>query len=82
LTANQRTAIFDSVRKRLVHEPFVETRNRKQLRENPIAPWELRIRDLRVFYDLSPDEPNVVEIVAIGIKRGNRLLIAGKEIKL
>jgi mRNA-degrading endonuclease RelE of RelBE toxin-antitoxin system len=82
LTANQRTTIFDSVRKQLVHEPFVETRNRKSLRENPIAPWELRVGDLRVFYDSSPEEPNVVEIVAVGIKRGNRLLVAGKEIKL
>ena len=82
LTATQRAAIFDAVKKQLVHEPFVETRNRKSLRENPIAPWELRIGDLRVFYDLSPEEPNVVEIVAVGIKRENRLLIAGKEIKL
>jgi len=82
LTANQRATIFASVKKQLIHEPFVETRNRKHLRKNPIVPWELRIGDLRVFYDLSPDESNVVEIVAVGIKEGNRLLIAGKEIKL
>lgn len=82
LTANQRATVFDSVKRQLVHEPFVKTRNRKNLGENLIAPWELRIGNLRVFYDSSPDEPNVVEIVAVGIKRGNRLLIAGKEIKL
>ena len=52
------------------------------IRENPIAPWELRVGDLRVFYDASPDEPNVVEIVVVGIKKGNRLLVAGKEMKL
>lgn len=82
LTANQRATIFDAIKKQLIHEPFAETRNRKNLRENPIAPWELRIGDLRVFYDLSPDESNVVEIVAVGVKTGNRLLIAGKEIRL
>jgi len=82
LTATQRAVVFDAVKKQLIYEPFVETRNRKNLRENPIAPWELRLGDLRVFYDLSPEAPNVVEIVAIGVKRENRLLIAGKEIKL
>ncbi len=82
LTAHQRATIFESVKRQLVHEPFVKTRNRKNLAKNLIAPWELRIGDLRVFYDASPNEPNVVEIVAIGIKRGNRLLVAGKEIKL
>lgn len=82
MTAYQRAIIFDSIKEQLIYEPFVETRNRKYLRDNPIAPWELRIGDLRVFYDLSPDEPNVVEILAIGIKEGNRLLIAGKVVKL
>jgi mRNA-degrading endonuclease RelE of RelBE toxin-antitoxin system len=82
LTAYQRAIIFESIKKQLVHEPFVKTKNRKYIGENPVAPWELRIGDLRVFYDLSPDDHNLVEILAIGIKEGNRLLIAGKVVQL
>ena len=52
LTARQRSTIFDAVDEQLAHEPAVETRNRKPMRPNPIAPWELRIGDLRVYYDI------------------------------
>jgi hypothetical protein len=55
------------------------------LRPNPLAPWELRIEDLRVFYDVSPevpDVPKVVTVLAVGEKQGNILRIAGEEIKL
>jgi hypothetical protein len=65
-----------------LHEPLVETRNRKPLRPNPIAPWELRIQNLRVFYDVPIEEPNVVRILAVGMKEGNKLFIAGKEITI
>ena len=76
--ANERTGIPIEVQ--LSDEPLVETRNRKRLRQNPIAPWELRIKNVRVFYDV--EEPNRVTIVAIGTKRANRLYIEGKEIQL
>jgi len=36
----------------VAREPIVETRNRKKLRPNPLAPWELRIGKARVFYDV------------------------------
>ena len=58
----------------------METRNRKRLRANPIAPWELRVRDMRVLYEV--DEPGVVTVLAIGMKRGNRVYIGGEEIEL
>lgn len=64
------------------HEPLRETRNRKQLRPNPIAPWELRVKNTRVFYDVTVDDPGVISVLAIGIKRGNRLNIEGQEIEL
>jgi hypothetical protein len=56
--------------------------NRKPLRPNPIAPWELRIRNLRAFYDITSDEPKVVKILAVGYKKGNVLFIAGEAVKL
>ena len=76
----ERAEIIASVEKQLSHEPLVETRNRKHLRPNPIAPWELRVRNWRVFYEV--DEPGVVTVLAVGEKRGNRLYIEGEEMEL
>jgi mRNA-degrading endonuclease RelE of RelBE toxin-antitoxin system len=82
LTARQRSTILDSIERQLVHQPLVETRNKKPLRPNPIAPWELRIGDLRVFYEVGSDEPDTVRILAVGRKSGNTLYIADQEVTL
>jgi len=42
----------------------------------------LRIGQLRVFYQVTTDEPQVVHILAVGQKKGNRLLIGGVEVQL
>ena len=76
LTANQRAIIIDSIEKQLVNEPLKETRNRKPLRPNPIAPWELRIDNLRIFYEIAFEESNVVRVLAVGYKEGNTLYIS------
>jgi mRNA-degrading endonuclease RelE of RelBE toxin-antitoxin system len=81
LTASDRVLVLDFVEKQLLHEPLVETRNRKPLRPNPIAPWELRVGELRVFYEVE-EEANTVYILAVGEKRGSVLWIGGKEVKL
>jgi hypothetical protein len=49
------------------------------MRPNPIAPWELRIGDLRVYYDV---ERNLVKILAVGEKDRNTVHIAGEIIEL
>ena len=82
LTAGQRAVVFDGVDEQLEHEPGVETRNRKPMRPNPLAPWELRIEELRVYYEIEELPEQVVTIVAVGVKDRNRVLIGGKEIKL
>jgi mRNA-degrading endonuclease RelE of RelBE toxin-antitoxin system len=82
LTAHQRAAVFDGIERKLMHEPLRETRNRKPLRPNPIAPWELRLGDLRVFYEVAADEVATVQILAVGVKSGNTLTIGGQEVKL
>ena len=79
LTKRQQMAVLESVEKQLYHQPHVETRNRKPMRPNPIAPWELRIRDLRVYYDFEDEPERVVYVRAIGIKERNRVRI-GKEV--
>lgn len=80
LPARQRGIVLDALRAQLRHEPLRETRNRRPLRPNPLAPWELRAGALRIFYEVDAEEANVVNILAIGIKRGNRLFVAGEEI--
>ena len=40
LTARDRTTALAAIERQLTHEPLKETRNRKPLRPNPIAPWE------------------------------------------
>lgn len=82
LTARDRALLFDEIEKQLLHEPLVETRNRKPLRPNPIAPWELRVGELRVFYEVPEGEPARVRILAIGEKRGNSLWIGSKEVQI
>lgn len=82
LTARQRANIFDSVDKQLLDQPAVETRNRKPMRPNPLAPWELRIGNLRVYYDIQEVPETAVTILAVGIKKRNRILIGGEEIEL
>src|SRR5207244_3847446 len=82
LSLREHKAIIEGIESQLRFEPLVETRNRKPLRPNPLAPWELRLGNLRVFYEVPASEPGTVRIHAVGRKRGNRLFIAGKEIQL
>lgn len=82
LPGRQQGIVLDAINVQLRHEPVRETRNRKPLRPNPLAPWELRAGALRVFYEVDAEEANLVNILAIGIKRGNRILIAGEEIRI
>ncbi len=73
--------IVDEVKRQLTHEPTVETRNRKELRDNPVARWELRIGKYRVFYEVEP-EMSTVLVAAVGFKVHNIFYIRGKEVKL
>lgn len=77
LSARDRAIVFDAVGEQLTHEPAVPTRNRKLLRENPLASWQLRVRELRVFYNVD-EEAKLVIIVAVGVKEHNVLYIDGK----
>ncbi len=82
LTARQRATVLEAVDLQLMHEPMVETRNRKPLRPNPLAPWELRIGDLRVYYDVEDAPERKVLVRAIGIKERSRVRIGRKEFQL
>jgi mRNA-degrading endonuclease RelE of RelBE toxin-antitoxin system len=73
--------IVDAIDVQLTDEPARPTRNRKPLGDNPLAPWELRVGNLRIFYDVHVHEGTVV-IVAVGHKVHNKLFIGGEEIEL
>ena len=82
LTARQRATVLSEVEVQLPHEPTIETRNRKPMRPNPLAPWELRVGELRVYYDVETGPEPKVRIRAIGVKDRDRVLIGRKEFKL
>lgn len=73
--------LLDELDLHLTREPDVPTRNRKQLRPNPLADWELRVGAFRVFYTIE-NSVVVVTVVAIGRKDHNTLIIEGEEFPL
>ncbi len=79
LTARQRALVVEVIDQQLTHQPTLETRNRKPMRPNPIAPWELRVGNLRVYYGVAQEPDAVVLIRAVGVKIRHRVSI-GKEV--
>ena len=69
------------IRKHLTDQPTLQTRNRKELRSNPVARWELRIGKHRVFYEADSMDL-IVTVAAVGFKAHNVLHIRGKEVEL
>lgn len=79
--ASDRKTIVSEIKAQLVHQPVVATRNRKPLRENPLAAWELRVGKFRIFYSVD-ETAGTVTIVAVGHKEHDQLLIRGKRVPL
>ena len=75
------------IEEQLLFEPEVRTKNRKPLTEARIfteGTWEIRFGPdncFRVFYEVDRKH-HAVRILAVGIKKGNRLYIGGEEIEL
>lgn len=75
----QQRTIIDSIKRHLSHEANLETRRRKKLTDHPLAPWELRVGDFRVFYHIKDD---IVGITAVGHKVHNDLIVRGQKVEL
>ena len=82
LKAREQAIVVDALDEQLTYQPTIETRNRKPMRPNPVAPWELRVGVMRVYYDVAEEPEQTVFIRAIGVKRRNRVWIGGEEIAL
>jgi mRNA-degrading endonuclease RelE of RelBE toxin-antitoxin system len=80
-TVFERKIMVAVMRAQLTDSPAVETRNRKRLRDNPIARWELRSGHYRIFYEVD-ETARQVTIVAVGHKDHSRLFIRGQEVQL
>lgn len=86
IDAKYYSLIREKIEEQLQFEPAKETRNRKLLRQPaPFeATWELRFgpdNHFRVFYGID-EENREVHILAIGVKEGNRLVVAGEDVEL
>jgi mRNA-degrading endonuclease RelE of RelBE toxin-antitoxin system len=78
--------IRTTIESQLQFEPEVETKNHKPLTRSVEfeAEWELRFgpdNRFRVFYQTDMEHSEVL-VLAIGVKKGNRLWIGEKEVKL
>ena len=47
-----------------------------------MAPWEPRIGELRVYYEVREKPDRVVVVKAVGVKDRDRVRIGGEEVEL
>ncbi len=78
--AREQKIILDGIGKFLETDADVESKRRKQLLPNPQAPWELRIGDYRVFYEIKRE--GLVRVLAVGHKVHNDLFIRGEKVQI
>lgn len=74
--AREQQIIKSGVRK-LITQPTTLSKALKRLRANPVAEYELRVREYRVLYNVD-EARKVVDVLVIGRKRGNALVVEGK----
>lgn len=78
--AREQRIIAAAIRDYLAENADVESSRRREMRANPLAPWELRVGSFRVFYDLPGS--GVVRILAVGYKEHNELFVRGRRVEL
>ena len=72
--------IVNAITKYLQSDANIDSRKRKQLRPNPVAPWELRLGKYRIFYEIK--EIHEARVLAIGHKEHSELFIRGKKVEI
>jgi mRNA-degrading endonuclease RelE of RelBE toxin-antitoxin system len=78
--AHEQRIILTGIATHLTYDAMIETKRRKKLDPNRIAPWELRIDHYRIFYEI--ETTGLIKVVAIGYKDHNDLYIRGKKVDL
>ena len=74
----EQNVIIDGIEASLCYEPTTETRNRKPLRPNDTAEWELKLGVYRVLYNVE-EQVRIVSIERIAAKPGNKYIFQGEE---
>lgn len=78
LGASEQRIVLAGIETHLVHQPQQEARNQKPMRPNPLAAWGLRLGDLRIYHRVEDD---VVQIAAVGTKRGNEVWVGEEKVE-
>jgi len=78
--AHEQRIILTGIATQLTYDATIETKRRKKLDRNRIAPWELRIDHYRIFYAI--ENTAMIKVVAIGYKDHNDLYMRGKKVDL
>jgi mRNA interferase RelE/StbE len=78
--ARDQRVILDAIEEFLEVDADLESKRRRPLRPNRLAPWELRIGDYRVFYEITA--ARLVRVLAVGHKIHNDLFIRGKKVDI
>jgi hypothetical protein len=52
------------------------------MRLNPLAPWELRLGDLRVYYDVVEEPEQLVIVLAVGRKIRSQVQVGDEVVDL
>lgn len=77
---HEQRIILTGIATYLTNDAITETKRRKKLNPNQLAPWELRIDHYRIFYAHATRAG--ITVVAIGYKDHNDLYIRGKKVAL
>ena len=78
---NQSIVLYD-ISKELSYQPNFEIKHRSSVSTYPSAPWELRIDDFHIFYDVEESPKQTVYIRAIGVTEGDHVSIGGEKVGL
>jgi mRNA-degrading endonuclease RelE of RelBE toxin-antitoxin system len=70
--------ILEGIEQQLRYEPTIETRNRKPMRANPVAEWELRLGAFRVLYNVE-ETVSIVDVQRVAEKQGNAFFFRGSQ---
>jgi mRNA-degrading endonuclease RelE of RelBE toxin-antitoxin system len=76
---HEQRIIREAIGQFLEMDADVQSKRRKPLGSNPLAPWKMRVGDFRVFYEIRADA--AVRVLAAGQKRHNELFILGRKVE-
>ena len=82
MSARDEAVVRTQARQLLADQPAVESTRRRRMAPNPLdATWELRLGELRAYYDID-ESTATVWILRVGYKRRERVIVRGVQVDL